>query len=162
MSAQSPPPVSERDAAEQRHGDVWPGPSYEAQVLALKASVGKTVYLVEVQQSDLHLAVQYNHKPLELLAVVDFPRPDPVLGLLPHMLVLSDGRGLNLGRIARVALEQPFVPPPEAVLYHDAPLLKALVLGERLLSSERIAAISRWHLAAALGPGGVKTPLLGE
>ena len=30
---------------------------------------------------------------------MDFPRPDPVRGLAPHLILLDDGRGVNLGRI---------------------------------------------------------------
>ncbi len=137
-------------AAAGRDGEVWPGAWYEAQLARLRAGIGQRVYLIEIHESDIHLAVQLNDKPLELLAVVNFPKPDPARHLLPHLIVLSDGRGLNLGRVTRISIGQPFQPAPEEVLYQNAPLHRAMLGGERTLTRERISAISRMNLAELL------------
>jgi len=86
-------------------------------------------------------------KPYVLLAFVDFPRPDPARGLAPHLVVLDDGRGVNLGRIARITRSRAFNPAPADVLYHDGPVLEHLLFNER----KPFAEVHRRSIASAAG-----------
>lgn len=130
---------------------VWPSPAYNKQIRQLKAAVGREIYLAEINLSEVNLSVTIQSKSYELVAVVDFPRPDPANGLCPHMLVLSDGRGVNLGRIARISLNRSFQPASEDILFQEEKILKELVFCERRLSREEIRSISKAHLGAVLG-----------
>ncbi len=135
----------------ERDGAVWPGEDYRRQVAELRRRVGEEIYLAEVRDDDLHLSVSFAHRPYRLLAVVDYPAPDPAAHLYPHMLVLDDGRGVNLGRIARISLDRPFQPAPEQILFQDTRLNEALLYSERRLSREQVHRLSRAHLGALLG-----------
>ena len=88
--------------------------------------------------------------PFELLGVIDFPRPDPTRGLAPHLLLLDDGRGLNLGRIARVS-RRPFAPAPADLLYLDHAAAQNLLFAERRLSREFLTQRARVALGECLG-----------
>jgi hypothetical protein len=130
---------------------VWPPPDYARQVERLRAAIGETVYTVELTFNGLSVAAVYAGEAHVLLDVADFARPDPSRGLYPHMLVFDDGRGINLGRIARVSLRTAFDPASDDVLYADRQVQQTLLYGPRRLSPKRIAAVSRLQLAAILG-----------
>ncbi len=131
-------------------GEVWPGGDYWRQIERLRAAVGRPVYLAEVRSSEINLSVTMENRAFELLAVIDFPRPDPARGLYPHLLLLDDGRGINMGQIARVSVDRPFQPRDEDVLYQDGRLLETLLYCERRLSRERVEAVSQQALGALL------------
>lgn len=141
-------------------GDVWPGPDYWQRIERLKQAVGQTIYLAEVKSSEINLSVTMENRGFELLAVLDFPKPDPSRNLYPHLLLLDDGRGVNMGQIARVSLERPFQPAAEDILYSDAELLEALMYCERSLGHEKVQAISKQALGDILGAAG-SAPSLG-
>ncbi len=150
--ADAAPPGRPRPEGRQRHdGAVWPGEAYQRQLAALRRHVGREVYLAEVAEGDLHLSVTFPHRPCRLLAVIDYPAPDPAAQLYPHMLVLDDGRGVNLGRVARVSLGRAYQPEPEQVLFENRPLLRALLFAERRLDRAQIQRLSRAQLGALLG-----------
>lgn len=130
---------------------LWPSPEYAEQVERLRAAVGETVYLAEIEATEVHLGVRLTDKPYVLLGVVDFPRPDPSRGLAPHLILLDDGRGVNLGRIARISCDRPFGPEPAQVLFQDRRSVQALLTRERQLSTELIAQRSRQLLGEILG-----------
>jgi hypothetical protein len=67
------------------------------------------------------------------------------------MLLLSDGRGLNLGRVARITTGRPFDPAPEHILFQEHQLLKSLLFHERRLSDESVSRVSKLNLARLLG-----------
>lgn len=146
-------------AAQEARGQLWPSPEYDAWVERLRAAVGETVYLLELRLTDTHLAYRLTDRPTELLDVLPYPRPDPARRLFPHMLLLSDGRGVNLGRVARVSTGSAFSPPARDLLYEERFLLRALT-DERRLSRERLAQISHAELGRLLGVPDVD--LLGE
>lgn len=148
----SRPPVvipEEHPAAEAR-GQLWPSPEYDGWVARLCGAIGRPIYLLELRLSDTHLAYRLTDKPVELLDVLAFPRPDPARRLFPHLLLLGDGRGVNLGRIARVSFEAAFAPAESQLLYQERFLVNALT-AERQLSRERVAEISRAELGRLLG-----------
>jgi len=65
-------------------GGLWPSTDYQAQIERLRAAIGERIYLAELRDTEVQLGV------------IDFPRPDPARGLAPHLILLDDGRGLNL------------------------------------------------------------------
>ncbi len=130
---------------------VWPGEDYRRQVACLREAIGESLYLVEACIGEVNASVFMQDTPLELLDIVDFARPDPLRRLYPHILILGDGRGLNLGRVARISRERAFAPPPQAVLYTEPYLLDCLLYRPRGLSLTQIQEISRAHWAAVRG-----------
>jgi len=147
------------DPAPRYPAEIWPSAAYTRQVERLRAAIGQTVYLVELAASDTHLAVRHTGTPHVLLDVLDFPRPDPQRGLAPHLVLLDDGRGINLGRLVRISLGRPFGPSPAQIVYQDRSLQRRLLLRERRLSREFIASQSRQALGLLLGKAG--EPALG-
>jgi SAM-dependent methyltransferase len=67
---------------------------------------------VELEATQVQLGVRLTNRSYTPLGLVDFPRPDPIKGLAPHLVLLDDGRGVNLGRIARITTGRPFSPAP--------------------------------------------------
>ena len=134
-----------------REGSLWPSDEYDEQVQQLRQSIGKAIYIVEIKVSDINIAVTMQGKPVVMLDVLSFPVPDPVNRLYPHMLLLNDGRGLNLGRVARITMGRPFDPSPEEILFQEHQLLKSLLFHERRLSDESVSRISKNNLARLLG-----------
>lgn len=132
-------------------GRLWPSETYIRQVEKLRAAVGKRIYLVEIEPTDVNVGVRLTDTGYELLALVDFPRPDPVKGLAPHLVLLDDGRGVNLGRIARISVTRPFNPASADVLYGNEALLERFLFRERTLSEAVIAERSRRLLGEILG-----------
>lgn len=74
-------------------GRLWPSPDYSRQVERLKAAVGETVYLAEIDATEVKLGVRITGKPYVLLGVVDFPRPDRLI----EAPVTLDLGGVTLG-----------------------------------------------------------------
>jgi hypothetical protein len=146
--AADPPP--DPTAADLLGEGVWPSADYHRQVERLRAAIGETIYLVELIESAITLGVHMSGTPFELLGVIDYPRPDPSRGLAPHLLLLDDGRGVNLGRIARVS-RRPFAPAPADLLYLDQAAHENLLFAERRLSPGFLAAHSRAVLGECLG-----------
>ena len=140
-----PPPGADAPGA-----GLWPSADYHRQLEHLRAAVGETIYLVELVESAVQLSVHISGTPYELLGVIDFPRPDPVRGLAPHLLLLDDGRGVNLGRIARVS-RRPFAPAPADLLYLDGAAHQNLLFAERRLSHDFLAHRTRLALGDCLG-----------
>jgi hypothetical protein len=147
------------DPLDASEGHLWPSPDYARQLEALRAAVGETVFIADLELTDVQLSARLTDKPYVLLGIVDFPRPDPARGLAPHLVLLDDGRGVNLGRIARITRTRPFSPSPADVLYHDGPVLEHLLFNERNLSPKFIAVQSRRLLGDLLGERTVTTAL---
>ncbi len=137
---------------------LWPSPAYSRQIEQLKAAIGTTIFLAELNDSAVQLGIRITGTPLILLAVIDFPRPDPTRGLAPHLVVLDDGRGVNLGRIARITRHRAFSPQPADILYQDMAAHQHLLFGERRLSRDFIAHRSRAVLGQVLGRSGELPP----
>jgi len=140
----------DRDAAGPDGQDtaeaLWPSADYHRQLERLRGAIGETIYLAELCETDVQLGVRLTDRPYQLLGLVDFPRPDPARGLAPHLILLDDGRGVNLGRIARIS-RRPFQPAAEEVLYLDRAAHRDLLFADRRLSKAFIG--ERAH--AALG-----------
>jgi hypothetical protein len=64
--------------------------------------------------------------------------------------LLDDGRGVNLGRIARVS-RRPFAPQPVDLLYQDRVAEQNLLFAERRLSRAFLGVRSRMALGECLG-----------
>lgn len=130
---------------------LWPSANYNQQVKRLKQAIGQPIYLVELRPEDIHLGIRFSDTAFELVDVVDFSRPDPARGLAPHLIILDDGRGINLGRIARITIDTPYSPPSENILYQESYLMDRLLLRERRLSEASIAERSKLLLGRFLG-----------
>lgn len=133
--------------------DLWPSRTYDEQVEKLRSAVGQRIFLVEIKPTDINVGVRFDGKGHELLGIVEFPRPDPAKGLAPHLVLLDDGRGVNLGRIARISVTHPFNPAPAEVLYGDKALQERFLFRERRFSKVLVAERSRRLLGAILGKG---------
>jgi hypothetical protein len=66
-------------------------------------------------------------------------------------LILSDGRGVNLGHIARISRKRAFNPDADHIVYQQDSLLRHLLFQERRLSPQTIRHTSRIQLARILG-----------
>lgn len=129
---------------------IWPSADYQRGVSRLREHVGRPVFLVEVARASVPGAVALSDQAVDLLAVVDFPRPDPLLHLLPHLLILGDGRGINLGRVLRVSIHRPFSPSADQLLYLDQPSFHRLLSRPQRFNRRLLALRSRWLLAGRL------------
>lgn len=130
--------------------ELWPSADYAQQIERLRSAIGQNIYLVELHGGKVNLGVSVTDEAFVLLDLLEFPRPDPSRGILPHLLLLDDGRGVNLGRIARVS-SRPFSPQTEDLLYVDAEVSQKLLFAEQRLSKKWIAQRSRQLLARVLG-----------
>lgn len=131
--------------------NLWPSSEYYAQVDGLRAVIGQPLYVVEINSTEINAGVKFTDKPLTLLAVVDYPLPDPYRQLCPHLLVLDDGRGVNLGRIARISRHSAFSPAAEDVLFTNQEFVQNVLLAPRRLSRESVAETSRLLLTQLFG-----------
>jgi hypothetical protein len=145
----SPTHESDGERAEVFEG-LWPSAEYHGQVEGLRAAVGETVYIAELRDTEIQLGVQVTDRAYELIGVVEFPRPDPARGLAPHLVLLDDGRGVNLGRIARIS-RRPFRPNADEVLYLDREADRDLLFADRRLSRRFIAERAQAALGQVLG-----------
>ena len=141
---------------EELTGGLWPSSNYKRQIEALKKAIGKEIFLVELKPGSINLGIRMSDTAYQLLGVIDFPKPDPEKGIAPHLLLLDDGRGINLGRIARVTVNTPFSPATADILYQDAFLMKSLLTRDRQLTKASIAARSKALLGRLLGKAALK------
>lgn len=130
---------------------VWPSRSYARQIAALQRRIGQPIYIVELTFNGLAVGAVFHGEPRVLLDVVTFPRPDPSNHLYPHLLVLDDGRGINLGRIARVTVNRAFAPDKTDVLYGNRALQHRFLYRAQRLTPRHIARIARQQLRTLLG-----------
>lgn len=130
---------------------LWPSSLYAAQVGRLRTAIGEAVFVCELCFDDLHAATRFDGWAHVLLDVMAFPRPDPARRLFPHMLLLDDGRGLNLARVARVSRGRAYDPPARDVLYLDRTLTQSLLFQPRRLSPASIADTAQAQLGRLLG-----------
>lgn len=129
---------------------LWPAPDYFRYLERLKQAIGSPVFLAEINMTAVNLGVKLSDTPLVLLAIVDFPRPDPYKQLCPHLLIFDDGRGINLGHIARIST-QAFNPQPQDLLYENRSFNQEVLFAPRTLSRASIRATSTALLAEIFG-----------
>lgn len=130
---------------------LWPTAVYQQQVATLRTWVGQMVYVVEIAAVEAGGGVHFPGQAVELLAVVDFPKPDPYRQLCPHLLVLGDGRGVNLGRVVRVTRNSAFSPAEADVGYCNQAFMDDVLFAPRRLSRGLLAATTRAALGVMLG-----------
>ncbi len=136
-----------------REGYLWPSSDYDRQLTVLYRAIGKELFLVRLEFSDINLAVTLENRLVTLLDVIRFLVPDPARRFYPHMLILTDGRGINLGHVARLSQTQPFNTQSNQVIFQQNRLLERLLFPERRLSEETIRRTSQAQLARILGMG---------
>jgi hypothetical protein len=140
---------SAEDCAHEDSG-LWPSHTYRVQIEQLRGAVGERIFIAELHDTETQLGVRITDHAYELLAIAEFPQPNPERGLAPHMVILDDGRGLNLGRIARIS-RRAFDPAPADILYLDPRVQRSLLFRERRLSSSLLKARCRQSLGQVLG-----------
>lgn len=139
---------------------LWPSSAYRQAIARLREAVGRPIYLVEILLGETQAAARITDRPFDLLAVADFPRPDPQRRLYPHLVILDDGRGVNLGHIARISLNTPFDPPAADLLFEDQSYLEGYLFAESGFTKEWIAAHSKRTLGRLLGKPETQWPQL--
>ena len=144
----------------QNTTELWPNTDYYQQVERLRGLIGQPLYIVEINSTEINAGVRFSDKALTLLAVVDYPQPDPYRQLCPHLLVLDDGRGVNLGRIARVSINSAFAVQPEDLVFVNQEFVDNLLMAPRTLSKAFIRQTSQLLLAQLFA--GVPDKLLAE
>jgi hypothetical protein len=139
--------------------ELWPPREYYVAIQRLKAAVGQPLYIVEINAGNINAGVKFSDQPLILLAVIDYPEPDPYRQLCPHMLILNDGRGVNLGRIARISINTAFQPQGENLLFSHQEFVQQFLFAPRSLSHQSIKQTSTLLLQQMLGdtPGQLLT-----
>ncbi|AOU98948.1 hypothetical protein BI364_14165 [Acidihalobacter yilgarnensis] len=130
---------------------LWPSAEYDRQIARLRAAIGCSIYLIEARLDAPVPSASASGRPHELMGLIDYPRPDPARRLYPHLLLLDDGRGLNLGRVLRVSLDRAYAPSAEQCLFTDAALMQLLLPSERSLSRRLIREVSHVQLGELLG-----------
>ena len=130
---------------------LWPSAADHQQVAQLRQAVGEPVFLAELHDTAINAGVRFSDQPFVLLDIIDYPQPDPYRQLCPHMLILDDGRGINLGRIVRVSRKQAFGPAEGDILFCNAEFIEEVLLAPRALSRESIANTSREILSLMFG-----------
>jgi hypothetical protein len=143
------------ETVQRKQGDttreLWPSPDYLRQIDLLRRTIGKKVFLIECKPGKVNLGIHYSGVGYDLLDVINFPQPDPVNGIAPHMIILGDGRGVNLGRVARITINKSFNPSKSDLLYQNSFLMDEFLMRERRLSKASIAACSKALLGEVLG-----------
>jgi hypothetical protein len=129
---------------------IWPPEDYYRQLEYLKKKLNQAVYIVPIHQNQNSLTFSMNNKSIRLIAIIDYPLPDPENHIFPHMLVFDDGTGINLGRVARVSINHPFNPGKKDIIYADEKLVNSLMLKDRQLSNESIRLTSKHALGEIL------------
>lgn len=140
---------------------LWPSSEYDRQVDRLRSAIGRLVYIVEGRFDPPSPSVIANGQCYELLDLIDFKRPNPARRIYPHVLLLDDGRGLNLGHVLRVSIDSAFSPTAEQCLFEDKKLTQVLLFRERRLNRQYIRDVSHAQLAGLLGHS-VSKPTLEE
>jgi hypothetical protein len=131
--------------------NLWPTQEYYQQVERLRAAIGQPLFIVEISATDINAGVKFTDKALTLLGIADYPQPDPYRQLCPHLLILDDGRGVNLGRIARITINNAYSPASEHILFTNHEFMQNVLAAPRSLSRESIAATSRALLEQIFG-----------
>jgi hypothetical protein len=130
---------------------LWPTHDYYQQVEQLRAAVGQALYVVEIHSTAINAGVAFSGTALTLLGIADYPQPDPYRQLCPHLLILDDGRGVNLGRVARISRHTAYMPQQADVLFTNHEFMQNVLLAPRTLSRESAAATSHALLAQLFG-----------
>ncbi|WP_020560214.1 hypothetical protein [Thiofilum flexile] len=133
------------------YDELWSPRDYYLAIERLKAVIGQAIYVVEIAAGEINAGVKFSDQPLILLAVIDYPEPDPYRQLCPHMLILNDGRGVNVGRIARVSINTPFQPQGEDLLFTQQEFVQQFLFAPRSLSRESIQQTSTLILQQMFG-----------
>lgn len=131
-------------------GELWPPNSYFEQLKNLYKMLDKPVYIIPLHQNKNSLTFSITGKAIVLVAIIDYPNPDPENHMYPHMLVFNDGTGINLGRLLQVSINRPFNPGKEDIIYKDKKLQKSLMFRKRQLNEESIRLTSKIALGELL------------
>lgn len=130
---------------------LWPDSQYYAKLEKLKLLIGRKIYLIEAVVTEINAGIHHTGQAYTLLAIVDYPQPDPKTGLLPHNIILDDGRGINLGRIIQISIESAFTSVEKNIIYRNDILLDNLLPHYNPMDKKSLTQISKTLLANILG-----------
>lgn len=116
----------EKISAQKSGNQLWPDEQYFANLEKLRQLIGQKIFLIEAVVTDINAGIHHTGQAYTLLSIVDYPQPDPKTGLLPHNIILDDGRGINLGRIIQISTESAFTPAEKNIIYENRDLLNNL------------------------------------
>jgi hypothetical protein len=138
-------------AAPRNSNTLWPDESYYTKLETLQRLIGRKIFLIEAVVTEINAGIHHTGHAYTLLAIVDFPQPDPKTGLLPHNIILDDGRGINLGRIIQISIESAFTVAEKNIIYKNDNLLNNLLPHYNSLDKKTLTQISKAMLANILG-----------
>lgn len=130
---------------------IWPDESYYAKLEKLRQLIGNKIFLIEAVVTDINAGIHHTGQAYTLLSIIDYPQPDPKTGLLPHNIILDDGRGVNLGRIIQISIESAFTSVEKNIIYKNDTLLNNLLPHYNPLDKKTLTQISKAQLADILG-----------
>ena len=130
---------------------LWPDKKYYQKLEIIRSLIGQKIYLIEAVVTEINAGIHHTGKGFTLLSVVDYPQPDHKTGLLPHNIIIDDGRGINLGRIIQISTESAFNPSEKNIFYKNDRLLNDLSPHWQHLDKKSLAHTSKSMLANILG-----------
>lgn len=130
---------------------LWPDEKYDAKLEKLQRLIGREIFLIEAVVTEINAGIHHTGHAYTLLSIVDYPQPDPKTGLLPHNIILDDGRGINLGRIIQISIESAFTESEKNIIYRNDNLLDNLLPHYNSLDKKTLTQISKALLANILG-----------
>lgn len=136
--------------AQKNSNTLWPDENYDAKLEKLQQLIGHKIFLIEAVVTDINAGIHHTGQAYTLLSIVDYPQPDPKTGLLPHVIILDDGRGINLGRIIQISIESAFTEAERNIIYKNDTLLNNLLPHYNPLDKKSLTQISKALLANIL------------
>lgn len=133
---------------------LWPDENYDAKLEKLRRLIGNKIFLIEAVITDINAGIHHTGHAYTLLSIVDYPQPDPKTGLLPHVIILDDGRGINLGRIIQISIKSAFTTAKKNIVFENEALLNKLLPDGNTLDKKSLTQISKALLANILGETG--------
>lgn len=134
-----------------QNNSLWPDQHYYEKIKKLRSLIGQEIYLIEAVITDINASVHHTSKAYTLLAIVDYPQPDHKTGLLPHNIIIDDGRGINMGRIIQISTGSAFNPVNENIIFDNLQLLDEIYPDWKRLGNYSLENRSRQLLAGMLG-----------
>lgn len=130
---------------------IWPDENYYAKLEKLRHLLGNKIFLIEAVVTEINAGIHHTGQAYTLLSIVDYPQPDPKTGLLPHVIILDDGRGINLGRIIQISIESAFTTADKNIIFKNENLLNKLLSHGNSLDKKSLMNLSKALLADILG-----------
>ena len=150
--------ISKERLKTDSHDSLWPDKQYYEKIEKLKSLIGQKIYLIEAVITDINASVHHTSQAYTLLAIVDYPQPDHKTGLLPHNIIIDDGRGINMGRIIQISTGSAFNPQDENIIFDNLQLLDEIYPSWKRLGNYSLENRSKNLLASLIGKPETEAP----